>query len=448
MVPKVILLIEDDDSGRELGLFNLRRAGYRAEGAASGEEGLERFDPELHELVITDVRMPGTGGLEVLAQITEATGGEVPVIVITAYGDVELAVRAMRLGAADFIGKPFNRDHLLLAVERALARRQLEREVVSLRIQATGIERPIIHASTAMVRVLEIADRLAGSSSPALITGESGTGKELIARRIHVRSGRAAGPFVVVHGPAIAGERAEIELFGDADHRGRVRQAQGGTLFLDGLSELSPSVQGKLLRVVEEGIVSPEGGAQEVALDCRILAAIRPEARAALRDDLLYRLAVVELQVPPLRERTADILPLCVHFVRRFSGDRELGLPPELIEAMRQRPWPGNVRELENACERLVLLRRAGTLELGDLPPLVEREPGESDPDRGDADGLESFLATLPEQGLSLVDLERRVIERALEHKRWNVSQAALYLKIPRHVLAYRMEKYGIRRPG
>ncbi len=446
MHPQAILLIEDDDSGRELGLFNLRRAGYRADGAASGEEGLQRFAVERYDLVITDVRMPGIGGLEVLARIR---GGEspCPVIVITAYGDVELAVTAMKAGAADFIGKPFNRDHLLLSVGRALERRRLEQEVARLRIRAAGIERPIIHASAAMTRVIEIADRLAASSAPALITGESGTGKELIARRIHAHSGRAAGPFVVVHGPAIAGEGAELELFGDRRRGGRIRQAEGGTLLLDGLGELSPAIQGKLLRVVEEGIVCPLGGADEVAVDCRILASIRPESRSELRDDLLYRLAVVDVEVPPLRERPADVLPLCAHFVGTFSGERELELSPELVEEMMRRPWPGNVRELENACERLVLLSRGPRLELSDLPASA----GAGEEAKGPlaaGDGLEGFLAQLPPEGLSLVDLERRVILRVLALKGWNVSQAALYLQIPRHVLAYRMEKYGIRRPA
>jgi len=447
MLPQAILLIEDDDSGRELGLFNLRRAGYRADGAASGEEGLGRFTPERYDLVITDVRMPGIDGLGVLVRIREVAGEAFPVIVITAYGDVELAVTAMKAGATDFIGKPFNRDHLLLSVGRALERRRLEQEVARLRIRAAGIERPIIHASAAMTQVLEIADRLAASSAPALITGESGTGKELIARRIHVRSERAAGPFVVVHGPAIAGEGAELELFGDHRRSGRIRQAEGGTLLLDGLGELSPAIQGKLLRVVEEGIVCPTGGADEVAVDCRILASIRPEARSGLRDDLLYRLAVVDVEVPPLRERPADILPLCAHFVGTFSGERELELSPELVEEMMRRPWPGNVRELENACERLVLLSRGPRLERSDLPASAGAgEEATGGP--AAVDGLEGFLAELPPEGLSLVDLERRVIRRVLGLKRWNVSQAALYLQIPRHVLAYRMEKYGIRRPG
>jgi two-component system NtrC family response regulator len=442
MDPQAILMIEDDDSGRELGLFNLRRAGYRAEGAENGEAGLAVFDPAHHDLVITDVRMPGVDGLEVLAAIRERSP-TTPVIVITAYGDVELAVEAMKAGAADFIGKPFNREHLLLAVGRALERRRLDHELRRLRIRASGVERPIVHASAAMTRVLEIADRVAGSGAPALITGESGTGKELVARRIHVHSDRASGPFVVVHSPAIAGEGAELELFGDARRPGRIRQADGGTLFLDGIGELSPAIQGKLLQVVEAGVITPAGGAPRIPVDCRILAATRPEGRSCLRDDLLYRLAVVEIAIPPLRERPEDVPPLCAHFVGIYSGERDLELDDPLIEAMLRRSWPGNVRELANACERLVLLSRGGRLDAADLPP----ESAEAGAAGEGAVGLDAFLASLPEDGLSLIDLERRVIARVLGLKRWNVSQAAVYLQIPRHVLAYRMEKYGLRRP-
>ncbi|MEZ4384376.1 MAG: sigma-54 dependent transcriptional regulator [Nannocystaceae bacterium] len=443
MDSQAILLIEDDDSGRELGLFNLRRAGYRAEGAPSGEAGLVAFDPARHDLVITDVRMPGVDGLEVLAQIRERSPAT-PVIVITAYGDVELAVAAMKAGAADFIGKPFNREHLLLAVGRALERRRLDHELRRLRIRASGVERTIVHASAAMTRVLEIADRVASSAAPALITGESGTGKELVARRIHVHSDRAAGPFIAVHGPAIAGEGAEVELFGDARRPGRIRQADGGTLFLDGIGELSPAIQGKLLQVVEAGVVTPAGGAPRIPVDCQIVAATRPDGRSSLRDDLLYRLAVVEIAIAPLRERPEDVPPLCAHFVGIYSGERDLEIDDALIEAMLRRAWPGNVRELANACERLVLLSRGGRLDPGDLPP---ESAGDGGLAGEGAVGLDAFLASLPADGLSLIDLERRVIARVLGLKRWNVSQAAVYLQIPRHVLAYRMEKYGLRRP-
>ncbi|MEZ4451993.1 MAG: sigma-54 dependent transcriptional regulator [Nannocystaceae bacterium] len=449
MIGAGILLVEDDDSGRELGLFNLRKAGYRAEAAATGEAARALFDPERHDLVITDVKLPGEGGLDVLAAI-KAQSPRTPVIVITAYGDVDLAVAAMKAGAVDFIGKPFNRDHLLLAVQRALEHAQLRREVARLRIQARGVERPLIHASAVMTRVLEIADRVAPSAAPVLLLGESGTGKELLARRIHVRSARADAPFVAVHCGAVPSDILDVDLFGAGDRQGRARQAEGGTLFLDALDEAPAAVQGKLLRLAEEGVAIPQGGGPPRPVDARIVAAARPDLRDQVRADLLYRLAVVEIEVPPLRARPSDIPPLCAHFVARQSGERELEIPPSLIEAMMRRAWPGNVRELENACERLVLLCEGTRLDLADLPPdgAAAAEDPSAGPASGLVGGLEPFLAALPPDGLSLVDLERRVIERVLELRRGNVSQAAHYLQIPRHVLAYRMEKYGIRRPG
>ena len=452
---ETILLIEDDDSGRELGLFNLRKAGYGVDGAADGEAGLARFDPERHALVITDLQMPGVGGMEVLRRIKERSP-ETPVLVITAYGDIEVAVAAMKAGAFDFLGKPFHRDHLVLTVQKALERRRLGQELAALRRQAAGVERPIVHASPAMRRALEIADRVATSSAPVLITGESGTGKELVARRIHARSRRAAGPFVAVNCAAIPGELLESELFGHVrgaftgavrDRPGRFRQASGGTLFLDEVAELPLPLQGKLLRVLQEHVVDVVGGDSPVAVDVRVLAATNQDihARAAeglLRRDLLYRLNVVELPLPPLRERREDIAPLVAHFVAGFAEGRDLEVPAAVQDELARRSWPGNVRELANACERAVILCRGDALRVEDLPaaPAASAEaasvgaPGE-------------LLGVLPEDGLSLIDLETRVIERVLQMKRGNVSQAAAYLRIPRHVLAYRMEKHGIRRP-
>jgi DNA-binding NtrC family response regulator len=450
MPGETILFIEDDDSGRELGLYNLRKAGHVVEGAADGEAGLAMFSPERHALVITDLKMPGIGGLELLRRVKERSP-ETPVLVITAYGDIELAVAAMKAGAFDFLGKPFHRDHLVLTVHKALERRRMGQEIEQLRRQAAGVERTIVHASTAMMRALEIADRVATSGAPVLITGESGTGKELVARRIHARSRRAAGPFVAVNCAAIPGELLESELFGHVrgaftgavrDRPGRFRQAAGGTLFLDEIAELPLPLQAKLLRVLQEHVVDVVGGDAPVAVDVRVLAATNQDVQAraaegALRRDLLYRLAVVELPLPPLRERREDIPGLVAHFVARAAEGRDIEVPDAVVAELTRRSWPGNVRELANACERAVILCRGDTLQLDDLPPAMR----EANPAVGE------FLPALPEDGLSLIDLETRVIERVLQMKRGNVSQAAAYLRIPRHVLAYRMEKHGIRRP-
>ncbi len=452
MSGETILFIEDDDSGRELGLYNLQKAGYVAEGASDGEAGLLRFDPERHALVITDVKMPGLSGLEVLRRVKERSPGT-PVLVITAYADIDVAVSAMKAGAFDFLGKPFHREHLVLTVQKALEQGRMRREIERLKIRAAGVERPIVHKSAAMARALEIADRVAPSAASVLITGESGTGKELVARRIHVHSDRAAGPFVAVNCAAIPGDLLESELFGHLrgaftgavrDRPGRFRQAHGGTLFLDEIGELPLALQAKLLRALQERTIDVVGGDAPIPVDVRVLAATNQDphtlvAAGAMRRDLLYRLNVVELLLPPLRERRDDIPPLVAHFVAHFAGGRDLDVPDAVLADLAARAWPGNVRELENACERAVLLCTGPALRLADLPPRP-REPEAGPSPAGD------WLPALPEDGLSLVDLEKRVIERALQLRRGNVSQTAAYLRIPRHILVYRMEKYGLRR--
>ncbi|MDA8120970.1 MAG: sigma-54 dependent transcriptional regulator, partial [Deltaproteobacteria bacterium] len=318
-----ILFIDDDRAGREVALFNLRKAGYEVTAASDGQEGLASFSPEKFDLVVTDVKMPGISGIEVLRRV-RAQAPEVPVLVITAFGNVETAVEAMKEGAYDFIGKPFHRDQLLLSVEKAFERRRLAAEVRDLRIRAGGVGREIISVSHAMRRVLEIADRVAGTDATVLVTGESGTGKEAVARRIHVQSRRVEGPFVAVNCAAIPAELLESELFGHArgaftgavrDRAGRFRQASGGTLFLDEIGEIPMPLQGKLLRTLQERVVDVVGGDRPVAVDVRIVAATNRDLPSLLREgtfreDLYYRLNVVEVRVPPLRERPEDIPPL------------------------------------------------------------------------------------------------------------------------------------------
>jgi len=446
MSTATLLLVEDDPAGRELARYNLTKAGYAVDTADDGEAALARFAPARHALVITDVKMPGVSGMEVLKRV-KAASPDTPVLVMTAFANVQLAVEAMKAGAWDFIGKPFNRDQLLLAVQKALDGRNLRDEVRQLRRQSRGVERPIVAGSEAMRRALELADRVAGAEAAVLVTGESGTGKELLARRIHARSPRAEGPFVVVNCAAIPGALLEAELFGhekgaftgaERAREGRFRAAAGGTLFLDEVGELPLPLQPKLLRVLQEHAVDPVGADRSVPVDVRVVAATNRDLRAEIdagrfREDLFYRLNVVELRVPPLRERPADIAALVRHFVERFAPGRGLEVADELLAELASRPWPGNVRELENACERLVILCEGARLSLDALP---ERRPGA---------GSDEW-PPLPPGGLSLIDLEKRVIERALALKRWNVSQTAAYLGIPRHVLIYRLEKYGLKR--
>jgi DNA-binding NtrC family response regulator len=444
-----ILFIEDDASGREMGVFNLEKAGYRVDAAEDGKSGLALFTPAKHALVITDLKMPGLSGMEVLKSI-KSSAPDVPVLVITAYASVERAVDAMKLGAFDFIGKPFNRDHLLLTVEKALKTANLTKEVTALRIKTGGVERPIVARSKAMKQLLEVADRVALSDATVLITGESGTGKELVARRIHVKSARGGKPFVAVNAAAMPGELLESELFGHEKgaftgatnaRAGRFRQADKGTLFLDEIADLASPLQAKLLRVLQERTVEVVGSDTPIPVDIRILAATHRNlkervARGLFREDLFYRLNVVEIALPALRDRLEDIDDLVPHFVEKYADGRELGVPGDLLSLLKSRPWPGNVRELENICQRLVILCRDTVLSPDDMPDDSDLMP------RPDALGGE--WPVLPEEGLSLIDLERQVIERVLGLQDGNVSRAAAYLKIPRHVLAYRMEKYGL----
>lgn len=454
-IPGRILFIDDDRSGREVALFNLRKAGYDVTPASDGREGLALFSPEKFDLVVTDLKMPAVDGMEVLETVRRISP-ETPVLVITAFGNVETAVEAMKRGAYDFIGKPFQRDQILLSVEKALDRRRLVVEVRELRIRTSGVEREIVHASPAMRRLIEMADRVASSDATILITGESGTGKEVVARRIHVRSHRADKPFVAINCAAIPGELLESELFGHTkgaftgavrERPGKFRHADGGTLFLDEIGEIPISLQPKLLRALQERIVDVVGGDTSVEVDVRVIAATNQDLRERIREgrfreDLYYRLNVVELHVPPLRERPEDIPLLVEYFIRELDAGKDIVIPPGVMEELRARPWPGNVRELRNACERIVILRHGREASIEDLPPALTG--GREEKTALDIMGPE--WPPLPAGGLSLIDLEKKVIGMALRLKKGNITQAAAYLQVPRHILVYRIEKYGLRR--
>jgi len=435
MPGETILFIEDDDSGRELGLYNLRKAGWAVEGAADGEAGLALFTPERHALVITDLKMPGIGGLELLLRV-KARSPETPVLVITAYGDIELAVAAMKAGAFDFLGKPFHRDHLVLTVQKALERRRMGQEIEQLRRTAAGVERTIVHASAAMARALEIADRVATSAAPVLITGESGTGKELVARRIHARSRRASGPFVAVNCAAIPGELLESELFGHVrgaftgavrDRPGRFRQAAGGTLFLDEIAELPLPLQAKLLRVLETRRVTPVGGEAEVVIDVRVVAATHQPLEALVaagrfRGDLYHRLSALEIHLPALRQRRADIAALLEHFAGELALElgRPVALTPAAVAAATAHDWPGNIRELRNA-----LLRAAaagdGPLTATDLVPLARRS---------------TVAAAIAVPRGTWAQMHRALLNQVVDEA-GSIRKAAAQLAVPRSTLAH-----------
>jgi two-component system NtrC family response regulator len=447
-----ILFIDDDEGGRKMATYNLRKAGFEVDESSNAEEGLQAFSADSHDLVITDVRMPGMSGIELATKIREQAPS-IPVLVITAFGNVETAVQAMKAGAYDFVLKPFSRDQLQLVVERALQHRRLARENEELRRQLRGIERPITHTSSIMRETVAMIDRVAPTEASVLVTGESGTGKELAARRIHARSNRTDEAFVTVNCAGIPAELIEAELFGHEkgaftgalrSRPGRFRQANGGTIFLDEIGELPASSQSKLLRVLQENVVDVLGADEPATVDVRVIAATNKDLRAEVeagrfREDLFFRLNVVEIRVPPLRARVEDIPELAQAFVHEFSNGEHTEVPEELVSALKQRRWVGNVRELRNACERLVILSPSGELSTKALPP--ESSAGEKEPAWAAGQWLR-----LPPEGVSLLDIEKAVIEQALAHTGGNISQAARFLRIPRHILVYRIEKYGIER--
>jgi len=485
-----VLFIDDDATGRETAAYTLRKAGYEVDLAADGAEGVGRFNPDRHALVLSDVRMPKMDGMQVLDSIKKRSPGT-PVIMITAFPDVSLAVDAMKAGAADFISKPFSRDHLLLVAQRTLDRKRIEEENRTLRSQARGIERPIVFASEAMAKVVSMADRLAHSDSTVLLSGESGTGKELLARRIHARSTRSEGPFVALNCAAMPENLVEAELFGhekgaftgaDKARPGRFRQAHQGTLFLDEISELPLPAQAKLLRVLQEGTVDVLGRDHPENVDVRIVAATNRDLKAEVasgrfRSDLYYRVNVVEIAIPPLRDRPGDVGALVRHLLAQAPLASDVEPEPDLLAELARRRWPGNVRELANALERLVVLSPPGTLDPTLLPPeapagtaepnlppgrnsTIDHQPSTIDHQPSTVDHRPSTIdhqpstvdhrpstIVLPEEGVSLFDLERDVIAMALGKHGWNVSRTAAFLRVPRHILTYRIAKYGIRRP-
>jgi two-component system NtrC family response regulator len=462
--PTHVLLIDDDDGLREITGFQLRAAGYRVTAVAGGAEGIAVFEEHQPEVVVTDLKMPGIDGMAVLEAIRRLDDS-VPVLMVTAFGSVDNAVAAMRAGAYEYVTKPFARDAFLLKVERAAQHARVVRENRSLRRRVEASERrPLLVASPAMEQLMEQVARVAHADLSVLLTGASGTGKELVARELHRLSGRADGPFVALNCAAIPSELLEAELFGHRkgaftgatrSREGRFRAADGGTLLLDEVGDLPLALQPKLLRVLQERSVVPIGAERPVPVDVRVIAATHRDLEAKVREgtfreDLYYRLAVLPLRVPPLSERSEDITPLFELFLSSqasLSG-RRLELGADAAEALRRRAWPGNVRQLENLARRVALLAPGPIVTAADLPA-----DGTAGGVAGTADGpqilrvdlgQEPWSVQLPEGGLKLPELEERLVREALDRHHGNKSAAARYLGIRRHVLLYRLEKYGI----
>jgi two-component system NtrC family response regulator len=449
-----ILVVDDDESLRRVTQLQLEEAGYRVLTASSGSEALDMMGQEPSALVITDLRMPGLSGLELLQKI-RLSYPQTSVLMITAFGTVQTAVEAMKAGAYDYITKPIDYDELLLVVNRAMERHQLIEEVRTLRFtldQKYGFEN-IIGQSKALLTVLEMASRVAQRDSTVLIRGETGTGKELLAKAIHQNSRRKAQPFVTINCGAIPRDLLESELFGHVKgsftgaftpKRGKVELADGGTLFLDEIGELPLELQVKLLRLIQYGEVEKVGTTSPTSVDVRLLAATHRNLQnliedGTFREDLYYRLAVIPLELPPLRDRVEDIPELVQHLFLRSKKKHSLPnlkLPPALLSYFCAYRWPGNVRELENVIERLVVLSVGDEIVLDDLPEFLRREKAHN----------RELQLELPDHGISLDGVERELIEKALKKFDWNQTKTASFLDISRRTLIYRMEKHGIHR--
>jgi two-component system NtrC family response regulator len=451
-----ILVVDDDANLRWVLQTQLEDCGYAVSTAADAQAALAAIDESRPTLLITDLKMPGMSGLELLANL-RTRDPELPVIIITAFGSIRNAVDAVKNGAYDYLTKPIEYDDLLLVVKRALDHTSLIREVRTLRQSLDrkyGFEN-IIGRSDALVSVLEMAGRAATTSSTILIRAETGTGKELLARAIHFNSPRKDKPFITINCGAIPRDLLESELFGHvkgsftgamANKKGRIELADGGTLFLDEIGEMPLELQVKLLRLVQQGEIEKVGGVQAATVDVRIVAATHRDLTAmiedgAFREDLYYRLAVIPLVLPPLRERAEDIPDLVQHFFVRTKekvGRPGAVLPPALMRYFQNYRWPGNIRELENVIERIVVLSREDEITGADLPDFLRREHV----------SVDTLQLDLPPQGISLEAVEKELIERALNKLNWNQTHTARYLDISRKTLMYRMEKHGLRRPG
>ncbi|MBM4273532.1 MAG: sigma-54-dependent Fis family transcriptional regulator [Deltaproteobacteria bacterium] len=454
------ILVIDDEPGVRQGLQEiLATGGYEVETAADGESGLLRVKENLFDLVLTDLSLPGVGGMEIL-QFLVRHHPECPCIIITGFGTIKSSVDAMRQGAYDYLTKPVNPAELLLVVERALDHRRLKWENLQLKKQLQkryGFAN-IIGKSEAIHQVFEIIEKVADTDSTILIQGESGTGKELIAQAVHYNSSRREGPLIPVNCGAIPGELLESELFGHErgafthavrTRIGRFELANGGTIFLDEIAEMSPNLQVKILRVLQDRTFERIGGIKTIRVDIRIIAATNTDletlvSQGRFREDLFYRLNVIPIKVPPLRERESDIPLLARHFLKEFCTRKKKPLKqltPAAMSCLAHYSWPGNVRELENLMERLVILTESEVVDVADLPEKFHPQPLER----------LSEAVDFPEQGINLAavvqDYEKNLILKALARSNGVKSQAAQLLHLNRTTLIEKMKKQQIQYP-
>jgi two-component system NtrC family response regulator len=444
-----ILVVEDEQAQRKLIVEILERAGHELRAAADVDQALEAIGDEVPDLILCDWRMPGRDGGELLKEVRQRGLG-CGFIVMTAYGSIAHAVEAIRLGADDYLGKPFEREALLLAVHRVIRTHRLERENRRLR-EVVGDENRfgrLIGGTPVMQRLYRTIEKVAATDATVLIVGESGTGKELVARTLHRTSRRGDAAFVAVNCAAIPETLIESELFGHEKgaftgaHRrrdGKFEEADGGTLLLDEIASMPMPLQATLLRVLQERKISRLGGSGEIDVDVRVVAASNRDlpqlvADGRFREDLYYRLNVVPIELPPLRDRRDDVPLLAKAFLEQAAArhGRQVGaLPPAVIRCLMDYGWPGNVRELANAVERLVLLAEDDCLDIGDLPPAVRGHAGRNGPIR------------LPAEGLDWDDMEESLLRQALDRSAGNRAAAARLLGLTYKAFLYRLEKYG-----
>ena len=444
-----LLIVDDELHVRESLSAWFTEDGYDVSTASGGKEALAILGRKKFDVVITDIRMPGMDGIELQRHIHQ-TEPEIAIILVTAYASVSTAVEALKEGAYDYLVKPFDPEEMSRVVEKACEKVHLREENVSLKERITG-SRPemIVGASRAMQRVMDLVDSVAPTDATVLIRGESGTGKELVARQIHARGPRSFGPMVAVNCGALPEGVLESELFGHekgsftgatALRKGKLELADGGTLFLDEIGEISARVQVDLLRALEDKKITRVGGTKEVPVDFRVVCATNRDLEEAIRDgdfreDLYYRINVFQINLPPLRDRPEDILPIAEHFLKKFArsmGRRVEKFSPEARDLLLKYPWPGNVRELANAVERALVVCHEGEI-LPKFLPIIARS------------GSGGFGGASDD--LSLQAVEHQHILKILEMSQFNVTHAAKSLGIDRVTLYNKMRKYSIERP-
>jgi len=455
MMRKIKILVVDDEHLIRWSLEqNLKKQGYEVLTAGSGEDALRIVREDQPDLVLLDIQLPGISGIEVLEKLKEFDE-DIIVIMVTAHGGLETAVTAMRMGAYDYLNKPFNLDEMAIVIRKALETSDLRREVASLRVEHKKIGLPnIIGSSLCMQNILAMMEKVARSeAATVLIQGESGTGKELVAKWIHYKSSRAEKPFMAINCAAVPATLLESELFGHekgaftdakATKKGLFELADGGTVFLDEIGDMEMGMQAKLLRFLEDRTFRRIGGAKVNSVDVRIISATNKDLIKAIeckdfRNDLYYRLQVIPIFLPPLRERREDILALAKHFMdtyKREFAKQVSGISPQAERLIVGYHWPGNIRELKNVIERAIILGNEETLAVDHLPPEITSRI---------ATAATTSLVTfkLPPEGVDIEEVEKELIRQALENNDWNQSKAAKKLNLGVDAFRYRMKKFG-----